>query len=354
MTPEREMKCSLPPAPGTVENAAGLPAFGAYAGELPEVDLRRLSGSYGLSAPLRLLKHKRWVYTLVATPEVVAAFSIADLSYTANSFAVVVDLVGGKVVLDTSHLGLSGPLARVGNRPGEGLSARFRTLGARLGLERGLGRERYEVDVDVTAVPLLRPGMRWRGSILAAGGPTALTVISPVREDGVVNVTQKRAGMLALGTLEAGGRTWSLDGGVAGMDYTNGYLARHTAWRWAFGLGRLPDGTAVGLNLSAGIHESGKVNENVLWLGDRMVPLGHAHFHFNALDVMDEWRVTTAGGGVDLHFRPVHVHRELRDYKLVRSRFLQPFGTFEGTVKVDGQPLRLKLSGVTEDQDILW
>ena len=46
---------------------------------------------------------------------------------------------------------------------------------------------------------------RWEGELLAAGGPPPLTVIAPVAEGGVVNVTQKWAGLLAFGKLAGGG-----------------------------------------------------------------------------------------------------------------------------------------------------
>jgi hypothetical protein len=354
MTPEREL--ALPPAPISVGNAAGHPAFGTYRGELPEVDFSRLSGRYHLSAAQRLLKHKRWVYSLVVTPEVIAAFAIVDLGYTSNAFAVAVDLRDEKVLFDGGYLGLPGPLAKVGDRPGEGLEARFRTVGARLACERTLGRERYDIDVDILHIPFVREGLRWHGGILAGGGnPPPLTVISPVDGGGVVNVTQKRAGLPAVGRLHTAGRTFDLSGGVAGMDYTNGYLARHTAWRWALGLGRLSDGTPIGLNLVEGFND-GDTNacENALWIGNRLVRLGSARFQFNPVAVMNEWRLTTEDGAVDLRFRPIHVHREERDYRVVRSHFVQPFGRFEGTVKVDGRSLPVQLAGVAEDQDILW
>jgi hypothetical protein len=278
-----------------------------------------------------------------------------DLTYTSNAFAVAVDLQSKKVLFDGGYLGLPGPLAKVGDRPGEGLEARFRTLGARLSCERTLGRERYDIDIDITHIPFVRDGMRWQGGVLAGGGNAPpLTVIAPV-EGGVVNVTQKRAALPAVGRLHVAGRTFDLSKGVAGMDYTNGYLARRTAWRWAFGMGRLPDGTPLGLNLVEGFNDGdSSACENALWVGNRVMPLGRAKFDFNPGDALDEWRITSTDGAVDLRFRPIHVHREERDYKLVRSHFVQPFGRFEGTVRVDGKTLDLQLAGVAEDQDILW
>src|SRR5690348_8671841 len=114
-----------PAVPLAVANAAGHPAFGTYQGGLPEVDLLRLGGRYQLSRPERLLKHKRWHFTLVSTPQLLAVFAVADLSYTANAFVVAVDLKDKKVLCDRTFLNLPGPLVKVNGSPGEGLEARF-------------------------------------------------------------------------------------------------------------------------------------------------------------------------------------------------------------------------------------
>ena len=51
---------------------------------------------------------------------------------------------------------------------------------------------------------------------------------------------------------EDASRTFSLDGGLGGYDYTKGMLPRLTAWRWAYGTGRLDDGTVLGFNIPRG------------------------------------------------------------------------------------------------------
>ena len=51
----------------------------------------------------------------------------------------------------------------------------------------------------------------------------------------------------------------------------------------------------------------------------------------------------------------MYVHRQERDFKVVRSRFLQPVGQFFGELRLDGRTLPLeRLAGVTERQDALW
>jgi hypothetical protein len=346
----------LPPVPKSVATSQGEPRFGKYEGELPEVDLARLQGRWAPARAARLLKRKRWLYAFAATPEVAAIFAVVDLGYTSSAFAVAVDLKERKPLCDVSFLGAPGPLVEVSDRPGAGMTASFRTLGGRLSARRGEEDERYQLEADVSRI---RTGnlqsFQWRGELLVAGGPPALTLIAPVEEGGLVNVTQKRGGLLALGSLEAGGKRFRMDGGVGGLDYTQGYLARHTSWRWAFAAGRLADGTPVGFNFAEGFNEGSGDNENALWIGDRLYPLARARFEYDPKELLDPWRLTTVDGAVDLRFKPIYVHRDEKDLRVVVSHFAQPVGLFEGTVRTGGRTYTLaNLPGVTEEQDMLW
>jgi hypothetical protein len=52
---------------------------------------------------------------------------------------------------------------------------------------------------------------------------------------------------------------------------------------------------------------------------------------------------------------PGGVHRETRDLGIVSSRFVQPVGSFSGTIEVLGRRLVIERAlGVVEDQDVLW
>lgn len=380
---------SLPQVPHSVEDANGHPYFGTYQGELHEVALSRLKGPYALPLPLRVLKHKRWSYAQVVTPEIIAVCAVADLTYTSNAFVTAVDLRSRKVSFDEGFLGVPGTRVHVSDSPGEGLDASFKRPGTRFEMRRAKAQAQYRIDVELgSPLPLMDGvmgglrmsqqklqtavgtglllkgaralgfdgGFRLNAEFETQGSAPALTVVSPVGEDGVINVTQKRAGLAAHGSLRIGDRVYSLDGGVAGLDYTHGYLARHTAWRWAMGNGRLPDGALFGFNLVEGFNESNpRCNENALWVGDRLLPLGRAKFAFDKDAPEKPWEVTTADGVVALKFEPLHLHREERDYKVVKSHFVQPLGVFSGTLRIDGRHVELKdVGGVTEDQDILW
>jgi hypothetical protein len=346
----------LPACPATLEDTGGAPRFGTYEGGLDTVDLSRLRGAFQPNRLGRAAMHKKWQYAFVATPEVAALMAVVDVGYASNAFVLAIDLKSGALLCDETVLGPPRPLVRVSDHPGAGLAVKLHQGLRRFDVRRDPGDERFHLAVKVgVALPLKPAALNLKVDLLAADAAPPLTVIAPV-DGGIVNITQKWAGLLAFGELTAGHRRYRLDGGIGGLDYTHGYLARHAAWRWAFACGRLEDGTPLGLNLVEGFNESrADVNENALWVGNRLVPLGRARFTWNRREVLDRWHVTTTDGAVDLTFTPLAVHREERNLVLVKSHFLQPVGTWEGTVRVDGVTHHVAhLPGVAEDQDVLW
>jgi len=356
-------------APVEVPGPDGAPRFGTYAGEVGPVDLARLAAPHAFPSWARRLRRKRWHYAVYTTPEVVAVMAVAELGYAANAFFTAVDLRDKQPLVDATFLGLPAPLTSVSASMSRGLSARFRGPGVRLHFERKEHSDRYRHRVDVSALRRPRSGrIHFDGEALVPGAPPPLVLVAPVpgggstggplasvlRRDGV-NVTQKSVGLLASGTFEVGRRAYALEGGVVGLDSTDGLLARHTTWRWAMGAGRLDDGTPLGFNLVAGFNEAGAAGENALFLGDQLEPVGPCTFQFNAADPLDLWRLSTEDGAVQLTFRPLHAHRDVRDLLVLRSRFVQPLGFFAGKVRFRGREIAIAaLPGVAEDQDMLW
>lgn len=346
----------LPSCPSTLTDAGGAPRYGTYQGGLEVVRFEDLKGAYAPGPVERFRSHKKWLYAFVATREVATFFAVVDVNYTSNAFAMAVDLTTNEVLVDESYLGPPRPVVKVSDHPGAGLDVAFRRPDAQLTASRPFGDERFHLSTKL-GFPRLLGGRKLEASwsLLAAGAAPALTVIAPV-DGGIVNVTQKWAGLLGFGRLRTAGKSFNLDGAVGGLDSTFGLLARRTSWRWAFACGRLDDGTPVGINLVEGFNESREdVNENAVWLGRELIPVGRARFSWNRSDVLDRWSVTTTDGALDLEFRPIAAHREHRDLKLVRSRFAQPVGRWSGVLRHGGREYRLDgLPGVAEDQDVLW
>jgi hypothetical protein len=111
------------------------------------------------------------------------------------------------------------------------------------------------------------------------------------------------------------------------VDDSAGYHARRTEWRWCAGVGATTDGRAVTWNLVSGVHDAGPVTERAVWLGGAPLPAG-------AMSMSDELDHVITVDGADLRFHGEAVRR--RDDRvlggLIRSEYVQPFGTFGGTL----------------------
>src|SRR6266852_4932249 len=165
----------FPPCPVTVEDGQGYPQFGTYRGSLPEVDLTRLRGPYALPPPRRWFKHKRWQYGMVSTPNVLAVFSVADLTYIDNAFACAVDLTAKKLLFDRGWMGVPGPWISVGNRPGLNARARFLMPGVRFAFGPIEQARQYRVEVESYGKPWAKPVFALKVQLVSPPEPSPLT-----------------------------------------------------------------------------------------------------------------------------------------------------------------------------------
>ncbi len=356
------------PAPRSAVNDTGQPVFGGYSGIVATtglaalVDDYRFGGNDPLARARRAVRRKAWVYLFAATQEVSVVAALVNGGITGSGFMMITDLRTGEVIADSSR---QGALARINDAPGDGLRASYRLPGTRYEIARDGADTRFTASLGRAVASLPGRSQPWLDvDLVLRETGTGITAISEVRHDSrsAASVTGKTAGLAVTGAAtvhSAGGasRAVHLDGGIGGYDYTNGFLPRTTAWRWAYATGPLQDGTVLGFNLSegfSGVGERGR--ENAVWIDGRPFPLdSRTRFTFDRADLLAPWQVTTVDGTVRLRFEPLALHREHLDIKVMRSHFMQPVGHFSGEIDVAGRTHVLdRVPGVTEDQDILW
>lgn len=336
---------SIRPAPPSLDRVVdddGEPLLGTYFQPLARVDFANVRKRVGQVAAFSM--RKRWFYFAIATDELWIGAAIVDVGYATQSFAFAAHH-GKGMLADASFLGAPKVGARVGSIVEEGSDAWFRAPGASLAFRRGVGVSAWDVVIDTADLKVL-------ATIDTARAPNPLTAIAkPLGGD--ATVTSKRALMDVRGTAVIKGERHSLDGGLGGMDYTQGLLPRVTAWRWAFLLGRTTEGTRIALNLVEGFNGQPECG---VWLGRDVISVGEGRFTFDRANPLGPWKVTTTDGAVDLEFTPVGAHTEARDLVLVRSEFVQPVGTFRGTIRLPGrEPVEIDgAPGVVEDQSVRW
>ena len=353
---DEQKNAALRKVPNAIVDPQGKAQIGTYRGELLAVQLHRLRGAEALQGVPARVRRKRWQYSAICTDEIFIAQAVVHAGYAAHTFMYAIDLLEERPVLRFGGLGVPGLQVEVNNRPGVGLEAHYRRPGALLYTRRDPRGAPYEMGASIAGWAAPNSGATQLHAHLATrDAAPALTVISPVARPGRLNVTQKWTALPVSGRFQVGSRSYRLDGGLGALDYTQGYLGRQTAWRWAMGMGRLADGRRLGLNLVEGFNDTHPTaNENALWVGEELIGLGRARFTFEKDHPERAWKVYTECGRVRLTFRSIFVHRELRNLGPIRSYFIQPAGRFEGEVKVGGKTHSVNLVGVTEDQDIWW
>lgn len=326
---------TLTAPPSSVVTRDGAIQEGSFRGALPRVDLKPL----GKNVIYRLTHQKRWVYVAIATEELFSGLAVVDLGYVKSTFGFAYARDGG-MLADKSAIGhpISGGVA---DGIDSGLCANF-----------SAGRTRVEIVRRGDALEIdaaFFPDLEIRARVDAAVSHSPLSAIGPV-PGGIIDATEKHALLPVTGDLVVRGQRRSLNGAFGGWDYTHGYLARHTRWRWAYLLGRATTGERIGMNLVEGF--LGECECGV-WVDDTLYPVGEGRFLFG--EPLQPWMISSTDGAVDLRFEPGGMHSEKNDFKVVRSRFVQPVGAYSGTIRVDGRTLTLdRVLGVAEDQDVVW
>lgn len=329
----------LPEPPSQVV-MAGAPATGRYQGCIERMDWRGLAGEHRRPPWWRWLHHKRWQYVGIGSDEVFIGVAVVHLGWGSTAFAYAFDRASRRLLADWSQDGAAF-MGAVGERPVHGAWAHFRGLGAQLKFEHLAAENVLRLRVQTRA-------MRLEADALLNDGPPWLLAVGPVA-DGVAHATQKSSALKVDGALQVGARTIDLSAAVASVDSSNGWLPHRTAWRWASA-----HSPTLGFNLQAGYFGA---HENALWLDGRVIPLAAANFRFDEQQPLAPWHVETVDGLLDLTFTPEGARQDRRNLGLVASRYVQPVGTFSGTVRASrgSTPRSVQgLLGVTEDHASRW
>jgi len=156
--------------------------------------------------------------------------------------------------------------------------------------------------------------------------------------------TRKQGGVRVRGTVEVDGERIELDAPGC-VDDSAGYHDRETAWCWSAGAGRDTGGRAVAWNLVTGLHDARVRSERTVWVDGEPVEAEPVTF----AEDLDSVRFL---GGQELRFDAEATRRRVDDLKVFRSDYVQPFGSFAGSL-----PGGIRLAGargVMERHSARW
>lgn len=317
-------------------------AFGRYRQPIAEPSL----GPLGRSKSMRT---KEWHYHSVVDDSWFLGVAVVQLGYLASAFLYLVERAtpGERREYEAlSPLGRALSFAPSSVR-GETRWERGRDrivmsydAGWQLELDVGLGAERLSGEIRITP----------RESLCVA---FPLTPERPA-------YTHKAAGLPARGSLRLGERDIVLVDALATLDWTRSLARRHTHWKWASFAGRASDGRPVGLNVSAEVYDrpEGVSHENALFLDGITHSLGGVRFELPRDPESGVWRIVgREPSELELEFQPLGARKQKLDLLLLRSDFVQPYGTFKGRIRPEALAAPVSVDGVfgvVENHDALW
>lgn len=318
----------LPPAPPALDAGGGRPApSGRYRGAIADLSTAAWDGD-----GRRRLQRKGWMYLSASTPRYAAGFAIVDAGLVATAFVYLFDRQTGRLIEEKAAVPFGFPAGFAPDWRGDWQLA-----------QRG---RRWQIRP--------REGGGWQCQ--HSGPQLQLTLTVEPGGDGLTAVSSAPGRPFAhtwkLCALDSTLR-FTVDGqsvdtaSSSAVDFTLGYPPRSTLWNWASLDGSTDDGRRVGLNLVAHFNNG---LENALWLDGELLPLAQACFDYDPRDLTRPWRVTSLDGIVDIRFTPDGQRAEHLNALLLKSRFAQPFGRFEGRVGTD----RVSGFGVVEEHAALW
>jgi hypothetical protein len=162
---------------------------------------------------------------------------------------------------------------------------------------------------------------------------------------------QKIEGLTADGTLSIGSSSWTFTAAPAVEDWGRGQWPQQVTWRWAGGSGSL-GGQPVSFNLGEGFGDDTHGTENLIVVNGVAHKLAEVSWTHGD-DPLADW--TFSGAGVSLTLHPAAKESDGLDFGAKYSHLKKGYGTFSGTVTVDGMSLTLDgVTGFAEEEQLAW
>ncbi len=332
------------PAPHSLINSNGQPTIGHFDGipkhlNIENFDYRNSMDSK--AAPWQKHFHyKQFQFVSIVTDTHIIGVAIADIRYLGSAFCYVYDIENNHLE-ESSWLRPFGFDKQVTPSPFEGKTS-IASQSITFDIEGGRWQVRLNTKL-IKADIALEP----------EADSLPMAMCSPTGYSGWT-YTQKHNALRISGDIQIKGASFNLTQARAGYDFSAGYMRRETSWRWASS-NTQSNGTDIGLNLAAGVNETGSC-ENVLWVNGTRHLLNPVQFTFSRQDTDLPWQITSQDERINLTFTPLNNRSEKLNLWLLKSNFRQFIGHFSGSIE-DNNGVTHQLDrvlGLTEDHFARW
>ena len=341
------------PPPPSMLNELGQLIRGVFAGPLRHFEIEEAHAPFGpcqLPYPLSKWRLKRWEHYALVTPNHLLSFALVDAAYQRTTWCQIVDR---QAQTQFEHR-RSGPLLPLEiPRDHHRQACRFTSRDYTIVVDHQLDGGHHDGHIAIRADGQ-RP--RVRAKFLAreeATQPQPMVVMLPV---GATQVYSHKAALPVSGMLQVGDISYPFESANATLivDIHKAHYPYKMWWRWATGAGRLEDGRHFAFNLTKNPNrQDHRFNENGVWVDGQLHHLGAASFFYDR-DLLKPWRLLSAGGALRANFTPEGARSEAIELGLVSTQFQQPYGRFDGTIRLEGKRQRFAAYGLCEHHQARW
>lgn len=267
-------------------------------------------------------RNKRWEYWAVQQADMVFALTISDLGYAGLHSAWFLDPAGRE---HSWQAITPRPRLELPELPGAGAAAvHTRKVSLRIDPAPGTIRLRAMAEDLAADIEVTRPA-----------DEDFMGVVVPWSED-QFQYTVKQTALAARGTVIRGSTTYTFDDAWATWDFGRGRWPRTVVWNWGSGSG-MAAGRRIGLQLGGKWTDGTPMTENAIFVDGRCHKIGDVlDWSYTPGAWLSPWKVRTPDGSVNLTLRPKHDRHDSVNLAVVSNGTHQCFGTWHGTVEVDG------------------
>ncbi len=297
-------------------------------------------------------KEKRWCYIGIIHPDIIFGCAVVHLGYISSAFAFGFDRQERKMM---NHSLIFPPIGQIryDRNPENGICSYKSLRGSLI-----LAHNKKPVPSTINTSFYL-PGRSLKADIEIIepeGGISPMHFLMPMGNTKPA-FTTKTAGLKARGKIILNKKVFDLasENTFAVFDWTNGFYPRQTFWNWACGAGFSDDGTQVGFNFSSGVYENGLL-ENTVWINGTPLKQGKITFSYDSEKPELPWLIKSKDGLINLRFKPEGIRKANDNLGIIKSKFIQPCGSFEGSIKTQSNHIfhLSSVGGIVEEHFAKW
>jgi hypothetical protein len=294
-------------------------------------------------------RKKRWNFWNWISPRFVFSVTLADIDYAAFCQMTFTDFETGKSIGASASvwpgsLGLPEHVER---------SVRFQ----RGGIDYANVNEGGDMKVDYSGTAKSGERVVADFTVRRPAGHESLNLVVPWSRDRF-QLNSKHNTLPCEGSVTVGGRRYEMNPAEchAVQDFGRGIWPYRSFWNWGVATGT-QDGRLVGINVGGKWTTGTGANENGLMIDGRLHKIMEdLVWSYDPHDWKRPWQVRTAHSGmVDLTLTPIAAHTPMVNLGVIRSGGVCAFGPWHGTIRFDGQDLRIHdLIGWAEEFSHRW